>query len=78
VNIPLGVLLYFQIGSIGVVIATVCAELIRWGMLAVSVRNNTDATLFPRPIVEQAIAAGIMLVTVTVVKNACRLLLGSI
>jgi len=72
VNIPLGVLLVREIGGIGVVIATVFAETIRYGGGWLLVRRAIpDANLLTRTFLEQlvsgAIMAGVVLLAVRTV-----------
>lgn len=64
VNIPLGVGLYYQIGALGVVVATVIAESLRYAILYQKIRGQTDATLIPRALIEQIVAGATMFVAV--------------
>lgn len=60
VNIPLGVVLYYQIGALGVVVATVIAETLRYAMLYNRLRDRTTATLIPRALIDQLLAGTVM------------------
>lgn len=64
INIPLGIGLYFQMGALGVVVATVFAEVVRYAMLFRKIRQQTDATLLPRSLLEQVIAGAVMFLAV--------------
>lgn len=61
VNVILGVLLTLEYGAIGVVVATVIAELFRYGWLRRFVRSEVQFINFlPRPMVEQFVSAAVM------------------
>lgn len=67
INAVLGVALTLEYGLVGVVIATVLSEALRYGMTVVTVRRlrpNMDP--FSRTIVEQGTAAGVMALVVFV------------
>jgi O-antigen/teichoic acid export membrane protein len=60
-NIVVGLLLLFEIGAIGVVVATVLAELVRLALTAwATTRLVPDIQVVPRPLVHQAVAAAVM------------------
>ncbi|MFA9416522.1 lipopolysaccharide biosynthesis protein [Natrinema sp. HArc-T2] len=64
-NIVLGVALTLAYGAIGVVIATIVAETLRYGLSAVVVKRELPAVeLFPRTLLEQVAAAVLMFVLV--------------
>jgi len=64
-NVVLGVVLTLEYGSIGVVVATVIAEALRYVWLARVLRRQLpDSELLPRTLAEQAGAAALMAVVV--------------
>lgn len=64
-NVVLGVVLTLRIGAVGVVIATVVAEVVSYAAIGVVVRREIpEVDLVPRTVVEQLIAGGIMAVVV--------------
>lgn len=66
VNIVLGVVLVMELGAIGVVIATVIAEALRYlGVLLVVKREAPEAELLPREIVKQVTAGVLMFAVVS-------------
>lgn len=65
VNVVLGVALVYLIGAVGVVIATIVAELIRYVVLSILLKRHLpDLTLFPRTLLEQLGMGTVMFVTV--------------
>lgn len=61
INVVLGVALVFELGGIGVVVATVIAESIRYAVSAAYVRRTLpEVDLLPRTLLEQAGAAAVM------------------
>lgn len=64
INIPLGIVLYFEMGALGVVVATVVAETLRYALMYRVIRRRIGATLLPRALLEQLVAGGIMFVIV--------------
>jgi O-antigen/teichoic acid export membrane protein len=68
-NIPLGILLYFVLGPVGVVVATVVAEILRYLLLYRVVRSETVANLVPRSLLIQIGAGAIMFLVVSVSDN---------
>ncbi|UPV74286.1 polysaccharide biosynthesis C-terminal domain-containing protein [Halorussus limi] len=68
VNVVLGVALVYLLGAIGVVIATIVAESIRYVALSVLVKRHLpDLTLFPRTLLEQFGMGAVMFLAVTAV-----------
>lgn len=66
INVVLGAVLVYRIGAIGVVVATLVAELVRYGWLAAVVhRALPDVTLVPRTLLEQLGAGAVMWVVVS-------------
>jgi O-antigen/teichoic acid export membrane protein len=64
-NIVVGVVLVYVMGAVGVVIATVLAEVSRYVILAVLIRDYVEGvTLVPRPLQEQLVAGVVMFVAV--------------
>lgn len=64
-NLALGYGLAVQIGAIGVVIATVLAETVRYLATAITVRRRIpDVRLLPRPLVDQIVSGLAMYITV--------------
>lgn len=68
-NVVLGVALYFQFGAIGVVIATVVAEALRYLVLSSVVASRTDARLVPRLLLHQLFAGVLLFAVVTVARD---------
>lgn len=65
VNVFLGVVLIYEYGALGVVIATVTAEFLRYLMYVFFIRRQLpDITVLPRPLIEQFVAGGVMYVVV--------------
>lgn len=64
VNIPLGVFLYTQIGAVGVVVATVLAEFLRYLIMLWYVKQQTQARLVPRALLEQLAVGAVMALAV--------------
>lgn len=64
VNVPLGVALFEAIGAVGVVVATVVAELVRYAVLLYAVSPRVSATLIQRALLGQVVAGVLMLVAV--------------
>jgi O-antigen/teichoic acid export membrane protein len=62
VNVVFGVVLVLQYGTaVGVVVATVFAEAVRYGLAAFALRREVPGVEFlPRPLVAQVLAAGVM------------------
>ncbi len=60
VNIILGILLFLEFGPIGVVLATVIAEITRYITLRRLIITETDARLISKPLLKQIIAASAM------------------
>lgn len=66
VNVALGVALVYWVGALGVVWATIVAQTVSYVVFAVLVtRELPDVSLFPRPLVEQLVAGGVMFVAVS-------------
>jgi len=71
VNVLVGIALTLEYGTVGIVAATVLAEALRYLAAAWVVRREVDGIrLFPRELLEQAGAAGVMGVSVWVIDNA--------
>jgi len=68
-NVPLGIALYVWIGPVGVVIATVLAETVRYVMLFGPAKRLTGVTLLPRALFEQVIAGAAMFVAVELLQG---------
>lgn len=65
VNVVLGVALVYFVGAVGVVVATVVAESLRYGVLAFLLKRRLpDLTLFPRTLLEQVGMGAVMFVVV--------------
>ncbi len=60
VNVVVGIPLTLQMGAIGVVIATVFAEFLRYLLFFVVLRNEIGTGLLPRPLLAQAAAGAVM------------------
>lgn len=70
VNIPLGILLVTRIGAVGVVIATIVAELIRYaGAGYALVTNVEEVRLISTPMKHQLLAGLVMFLIVTAVNS---------
>lgn len=66
-NVTVGLALVFVYGAVGVVVATVASESIRYGLTAFLVNESLDGvTLLPRSVGEQLFAGGLMFVFVDV------------
>jgi O-antigen/teichoic acid export membrane protein len=63
-NITLGFGLIYLLGAIGVVIATVLAEIFRYGSYLFIARRFTTFTIFPKPLIHQMLAGILMFVIV--------------
>ena len=71
VNVALGVGLVYSIGPIGVLLATIAAQTLMYGVFAVLVRRALpDVSLVPRPLVEQMVAGGVMFGAVAALDGA--------
>ncbi|WP_049921423.1 lipopolysaccharide biosynthesis protein [Halopiger djelfimassiliensis] len=65
INVVLGVVLTLSYGPIGVVVATVVAESIRYAVAAIVVKRHLpDVSLLPRTLLEQVAAAAVMFAVV--------------
>jgi peptidoglycan biosynthesis protein MviN/MurJ (putative lipid II flippase) len=74
-NVVLGFALVYEIGPIGVVLATVLAEASRYALLAYLINERFgDVRLVPRPLMEQFAAGMIMFL---VVESSSRLVTGA-
>ncbi|SNZ06771.1 Membrane protein involved in the export of O-antigen and teichoic acid [Natronoarchaeum philippinense] len=60
INVAVGVPATLEYGPIGVVVATILAEVFRYGVFFFVVRSETSATLLPRPLFEQ-FGAGVVM-----------------
>ncbi|ADJ15503.1 lipopolysaccharide biosynthesis protein [Halalkalicoccus jeotgali] len=70
VNVVLGIVLTLEFGGIGVVVATVIAESIRYGVSAAYVRRILpEVTLLPRTLLEQVGAAAVMVLVVLLLRE---------
>lgn len=64
-NIALGVFLLFEYGAIGVVVATLLAGILRYFLYVFTIRYYVaDITIFPRTLLQQALAGATMFVVV--------------
>lgn len=71
VNVILGVALFYAVGPLGVVVATVVAEALKYVVLAVTVRRALPAVeLAPGPLRHQLLAGALMFVAVDRVRTA--------
>lgn len=70
VNVVLGVGLYFRLGPIGVVLATVAAEAIRYVAFFRSASREVSVPLFQRAVLEEIVAGTVMYLVVDTVSNA--------
>jgi O-antigen/teichoic acid export membrane protein len=70
VNIPLGYALIVEYGAVGVVAATVVAELLRYIVLVVATRRVIDIGIITGELPRQIIASGVMYVAVVTVRSA--------
>lgn len=68
VNLALGIFLWYKLGAIGIVYATVVSAAIGYAGRAIVLRTRTVATLFPRPMLAQLLAGAVMGVTVVVLR----------
>lgn len=65
INVIIGILLTLRFGAIGVVIATVIAEIFQYiGAVYVIRREIPNVTLYPRPLIEQIMAGLVMFIGV--------------
>lgn len=69
-NVILGVGLTLWIGAIGVVIATILAELLRYVVLSARLKQTTpDVKIVPRPLAEQVLGGVVMFVVVVAAES---------
>lgn len=74
INVPLGVVLTLEYGAIGVVIATVVAEAMRYAGLVVVATNWIETRdLFPKQIAQQLLSATVMMAVVGLVLRVVRI-----
>lgn len=70
VNIVLGLLLIFELGALGIVVATVVAEVCRYLMYTYVIKHHQPTVrIFPRTIFEQVGAGVLMFITVELASN---------
>jgi len=60
INVLLGLVLLQSFGAIGVVVASIIAEWLRYAFAAYSLNNLIDLELFPRPLLSQVFAGVLM------------------
>jgi O-antigen/teichoic acid export membrane protein len=68
-NIVVGVVLFERIGPLGVVIATVLAETVRYGYFYYATSKEVSASLLPRALFEEVAAGVVMFVSVEFVSR---------
>lgn len=73
VNVILGIGLYFRIGPLGVVLATVAAETIRYVYFFRSASQEVSVSLFQRAVLEEIVAGTVMYFVVDAVSKAIRI-----